>query len=227
MDELFGDILREYGVVGLILILIALCVYLYATSRAKSSDAAAAERSADATAVTAVSNATTKLIEHLLTALDTTKETQHAITETQRAMTATLAEMLTLLKTSVASGAAIGSQIEVSNAVQATAAAASTLASTQMDATQTKILEHLESLKTAIDLLTAALKKGDAVDDESREDILKRLATLEQLLKQKTEKAKENKDEIPNETKPAQTTVKLIGELTSDATPDKPGDSTG
>lgn len=217
MDDLLGDLLRVYGIPGLFVGLIGLCIYLYATSRAKTSAADAAEKSADATAVAAVSNATTKLIEHLLASLATT-------TENVRVTTTMLTEILALLRTGTASNAVIATQMEVSSAAQATAAAASTLASTQMDATQTKILEHLEALKTAIDLLTAALKQGDAVDDESREDILKRLATLEQLLKQKTEKAKETQNEDPE----PQTTVTLTGQLTSDPIPDgKSGDGAG
>ena len=191
MDDLF----TKYGSEGLFVILAAIAAYYFIRARAKTAEAAAAEKSADAIAVAAVSNAATKLTEHLLASLATTTESLRATTESVRATTATLAEMLTLLKASVASGAAIGSQMEVNTAAQATAAAASTLANTAIDASQTEILADIKTLMADLDLLTRAIEAKDNVDDKKRADMLERISRLEEFLTLKEEKEKQN--EIP------------------------------
>lgn len=238
MEAAISDLFAKYGTEGLFVVIAAFGAYYFIKARAKTTEADAAEKTADATAVSAVSHTAVKLLEHLPTIFT-------AITESQRVLVQTLNELLTTLnemsKNAVSSGAAIVTHMAASNEAQAAVQVASTSAATTAAETRaaigtalgagSPILNAIATFTDQLKILTDQIKTSGEVDDKLRADILAQMTEINAFLTRseaKVEKAKEKvQDEKPNEATPVQTTVELTGLLTSDVpSGDKSGGGT-
>ncbi len=190
------DLVSQYGPLAGVGLAIAFAAFqlgiAIANGRVKVTEARAAKEKAEATAIETLSNVTTSFVQLQHTAW----ERQNNTTQT---LITTLAELTLTQKLSAeqasASGKAIATHMAAANTIQEAAQVASKLASTAMDASQTKILEDLDALATSIELIKELIKTQGKVDDEQKATTLARISVIEEYLKG-IEKEKEQ-DETP------------------------------
>lgn len=244
IEKAIGDILTEYGAEGLFVALAALAAFYFIKARAKTSEVNAEEDRVKAQSIETLNHTTRSLIEQFTTAypaistsLIETAASQKTTAEALHAQALTMNQMLLTLKenttNATTSGAAIATQMEVSNKVQEVAQATASTVSATITAGQTELLTAIATFTDQLKILTEQIKESGEVDDKLRADILAQMTQINAFLTRseaKEEKEKEQ-DEKPNEAKTTQTTIELKGEVvgvlnTADLGSDKPSGGT-